>query len=429
MTLLRRVAAIALIVMGLGFAWVLLRGGSTVVESDDGAIGVRNATVVAPPTPAATPSAVPVPTPSPIPSPTPIPTFTPVPTATPVPYREAVLAFTGDLLSHSAVYNAAGAYGTEPDWDYDYRPMFAEVAPQLRVADFAICGMETPISADNTDLATYPQFRAPRELADAVADAGWDACSTATNHSLDQRVDGLVTTLDQLDRAGVQHTGMARTEEEFLTPRLYDVNGISIGHLSWTYGFNGLRRPDGSSFVANLINVGDILEDAARARAAGADVIVLAMHWGDEYVTNPSSYQTSLAAELTASDNVDLIIGMHAHVVQPIEMVNDKLVVFGLGNFLANQGHRDARRAEGVIVEVQIGGTDDGGYAVTDVAATPTMVDLNDFTVLPLPQLLAAIDADPQHRRAGQRDVLANAQDRVMQAINRRGIDLLPGPL
>lgn len=427
MTLVRRAVALALLVIALSFAWMMLRGGPTFVESDEGVIGVLGETVV--PQPTATLSPTLEPTPSPVPSPTPIPTFTPVPTATPIPYREAVMAFTGDLLSHSAVYNTAGSFGTEPDWDYDYRPMFAEVAPQLTAADLAVCGMETPVSATNTDLSTYPQFRAPRELADAVADAGWDTCSTATNHSLDQGINGLITTLDQLDRAGIAHTGMARTEEEFLEPRIYDVNGISIGHLSWTYGFNGLRLPSDKPFMANLIDVDAILADAERARAAGADVIVLAMHWGNEYVTDPSSYQTSLAAELTESDNIDLIIGMHAHVVQPITMVNDKLVVYGLGNFLSNQGYNDGRRAEGVIVEVEIGGTDEDGYSVTGLAATPTLIDLNDFTIVPLPQTLAAIDDDADHPRSSQRDRLERANDRVMEAINRLGIDLVAGPL
>jgi len=327
-----------------------------------------------------TPTLVPTVTPTPTPEPP-----TPTPTATPIPIRTARLSFSGDVLSHSGVFGRALQNGTEigdEAFTYDYRPMFAQVQERLSSADLAICVLETPVSPDNTGLSGYPTFNAPRELPGALKAVGFDGCSTASNHSWDRGRNGVMATLSEMDEAGLGYAGMARTEEEARTPRIYEVNGIAIAHLSWTYGLNGFVLPADEPWLVNVTDPARVLEDAARAREAGADVVVLSIQWGNEYVTDPTANQLELAETFTSSQDIDMIIGNHAHVIQPIDTVNGKLVVYGLGNFLSNQSGDccPARSQDGVMVEVVITGSDSDGYAVTEVAAVPTWVDRSTYT-------------------------------------------------
>ena len=147
------------------------------------------------------------------PSATTTPPPTPTTTAPPPPER-VTLAFTGDLLPHDAVVARAQAYGAPSGVAYDFRPMLAQVGPLLSRVDLALCHLEVPLSADNALIAGYPSFSGPREMGQAIATAGYDGCSTASNHSLDQRADGVVATLDVLDQDRGGHSGTGRTAEE-----------------------------------------------------------------------------------------------------------------------------------------------------------------------------------------------------------------------
>lgn len=307
-------------------------------------------------------------------------TTTPATTTTLPAPRELELAVTGDLLLHEPVQRA----GRAPDGNYDFTPLFTEIAPILHEADLALCHLEVTLSPDNSRLSGYPMFRAPFELADAIAAAGWDGCSLASNHSLDAGPDGVTATLDHLDRAGVGHTGTARSAEEAERTRLYETNGVRIGHLSYSYGFNGLRPPDNEPWRANETDPDAILTAAARARADGAELVVLSMHWGVEYVHQPTAEQQSLAELLLASPDVDLIIGHHAHVVQPVARIGEKIVVYGLGNFLSNQSAASGRAAatqDGVIVRLRIEEVSPQRFVVTEVDAVPTTVERPTYVV------------------------------------------------
>ena len=361
------------------------------------------------PTPTTAPTVTPTSTPLP-------PTATPMPT--PVPILTARLSFSGDVLSHSGVYGQALQNGNEigdADFGYDYRPMFAQVQERLSQADLAICVLETPVSADNIGLSGYPTFNAPRELPAALKAVGFDGCSTASNHSWDRGRDGVVATLTEMDQVGLGHAGMARTQQEALTPKIYDVNGISIAHLSWTYGLNGFVLPADEPWLVNVTNVDGILADADRARDAGADVVILSIQWGNEYVTDPTANQLELADTFTASADIDMIVGNHAHVIQPIDTVNGKLVVYGLGNFLSNQSGEccPARSQDGVMIEIVITGTDVDGYSVTEVAAVPTWVDRSSYTIVPA--------ASGQDARPELQDALATSLERTAATLTRLG--------
>ncbi len=184
-------------------------------------------------------------------------------TTEPQPWR-ARLVFTGDILSHGPDSRQARANGTD-GLTYDYRPMFAEVQASLSEADLAICHLESPLSPHNEDLSGFPLFNVPGDLAVALASAGYDGCSTASNHALDQGAQGIAATLGLLERAGLGHAGTARTPEEAAAPTLYDIRGVTIAHLSYTYGLNGLRLPPDQPWAVDVIDAEAI---EAKAQAA-----------------------------------------------------------------------------------------------------------------------------------------------------------------
>ena len=297
-------------------------------------------------------------------------------TTTPSPASSIELLFTGDMLpSDDLQGQAARDAGGD---GYDFMPMLAEVAPIVAAADWSICHQETPVSDDDVGLAGYPRFNAPFELARAEAAVGYDACSTASNHSVDLGMAGITATLDTLDRVGIAHTGSARTAAEEARPDLYDVRGVLVAHLAYTFSLNGLPSP--APWAVNLIDPARIRADAAAATAAGAQIVVVSLHFGEEKVQTPSAYQEQVVDAVMQSPDVDLVVGHHAHVVQPIERRADgRWVIFGLGNFLAQQEvsasdptppHRD-----GVIVKVTFGRATDGSYKVSQVGYVPTFVD------------------------------------------------------
>ena len=268
-------------------------------------------------------------------------TTEPVTTASSVALPQAItFAFTGDVLSHTPLINQAKRTAianstTELQLDYDFRPMFLDIKPLISGVDIAVCHLETPIAPDGEELSTYPFFGVPKEITTAIADAGFDRCSTASNHTYDRGNDGIDATVNALQDVGVKQSGMARTPDE-IEPLVFEVRGIKISHLSYTFSYNGLIMPDETQWRSAIINTKRILRDAQRARELGSQATIVSVHWGTEKDSNANSMQTSIADELTASGLVDLIVGHHAHVVQPTNQVNGVWVMYGLGNVLSN---------------------------------------------------------------------------------------------
>ncbi|HEV3402231.1 MAG TPA: CapA family protein, partial [Acidimicrobiales bacterium] len=322
------------------------------------------------------------------------------PTTAPPPITFTIAA-SGDFLAHRPVVARAAAYGQASGQAYDFRPMLAAVEPIVSTADLAICHLETPLSPDARDLSGFPTFNVPGELATAIAAAGYDTCSVASNHSLDRGPAGVAATLGVLDAAGIGHAGTARTPEEAAADITggRQVGGTTVAHLSYTYGLNGLEVPADQPWLVNLITADRILADARRARDAGARFVVLSMHWGDEYQTGPSPEQRALAQQLLSSPDVDLILGHHAHVVQPIEKIGDKYVVYGMGNFLSNQTARccPAHSQDGVLVLVTVE-VRDGAAVVTRVGYHPTWVEPGTYRVVPVARALVDPAMSPAHR-------------------------------
>ena len=334
--------------------------------------------------------------------------------------RSFRIAATGDLLIHGPVVRAAR---TVDGWDFT--PMFSQVAAILRSADLAVCHVETPMSPDNKRLSSYPLFSVPNQLADAIAYAGYDTCSLASNHSTDSGMRGVTGTIEALDRVGVAHTGMARTPLERATLNLLEVNDATVAHLSYTYGLNtGPLRAE-QEHMTNLIEEETILQEAGRARVSGADFVILSLHWGTEYSRMPDSYQTDLGPRLLSSSHIDLILGHHAHVVQPIHRIGDEYVVYGLGNFLSYQSPRwgaaKPGTQDGVILRFTV--TEDpatGRWSVTSISHTPTRVNLTTF------EIVNALNPKGEHNPT----VLARSATETAEALAALGTAILaiPGP-
>lgn len=344
-------------------------------------------------------------------------------TATAIPERrELTIAVTGDILLHGPVNTAATEYGRDSMTEYDYRPMFDGVRAVLSGADLALCHLETPLSADDIGISTYPSFSVPWEIAPALADAGYGGCSTASNHSLDRGAAGVAATLDHLDFAKLGHAGSARSADEAATPHIYDVRGVKVGHLAYTDHLNGGSIPASQPWLVALIDTGRILADAAALRAAGAEIVIVSLHWGTEFVSDPATSQEETAATLLASPDVDILIGHHAHVVQPVEQIDGEWVAYGLGNFLSNQYDTTccpASSQDGVILRFHVGETDNGRFAVDAVDFVPTWVEHPTY------RIRASTDAlsDPM-LDATTRSALARSLDRTIEVVNRRGADL-----
>jgi poly-gamma-glutamate capsule biosynthesis protein CapA/YwtB (metallophosphatase superfamily) len=306
----------------------------------------------------------------------------------------------GDVLPHTSLVARAKAYGAGSGRAYDFRPMLSAIKPIVSRADLAVCHMETPLSPTGRHLSGYPSFLGPPQVATALRDAGYDACSAASNHSLDQGARGVTGTLQVLDRAGLRHAGIARSPRE-AQPTMLNVKGAKVAMLSYAYGFNGRKVPADQPWRANRIDPARILADARAARRAGSQFTVVFLHWGQEYRTAPTPQQLSTARQLLADPSVDLILGHHVHVVQPAERIEGKWVAFGMGNLLSAQTSAccPANTQDGVIMHVKVVRSGNR-YVVGQLNDIPTWVQHPSFRVLPVLQTLAHGRLDPETRSA-----------------------------
>lgn len=250
------------------------------------------------------------------------------------------LVGSGDVLPHASIIRQARA--DAGGRGYDFAPMLAGATSVVSRADLAICHMETVYGA-NGNYSGYPLFKSPPEVAAGLRATGYDSCSTASNHTLDDGAAGITRTLDALDRAGVRHAGSARTVAEAHGPTWLWAHGAKVAHLAYTYGTNGIPLPAGGEWMVNLIDTDRIIADARAARRSGADVVVVSLHWGTEWQDEPDAQQLRLGRELTAATGggsggrpaIDLILGTHAHIPQAYEKVGGTWIVYGMGDQVA----------------------------------------------------------------------------------------------
>uniref|UniRef100_A0AAU2JZW0 CapA family protein n=1 Tax=Streptomyces sp. NBC_00049 TaxID=2903617 RepID=A0AAU2JZW0_9ACTN len=310
--------------------------------------------------------------------------------------RGFTLVASGDVLPHTSVIQRAA---DDADGDgHDFRPMFSDVKPLVSAADLALCHMETIYGEEGGPFSGYPAFKSPPEVADALKDAGYDGCSTASNHTLDDGRDGLRRTLDRFDKVGLKHAGSARTAAEAATATTYTAGSAKVAHLAYTYDTNGYPLPEGQPWAVNLMKQDKIIADARAARKAGADVVLVSLHWGTEWETEPDETQLSLGKALTASQTggrpeIDMILGTHAHIPQPYEKVNGTWIIYGMGDQVAGEmfnysGARDMRGNYGSIGRFTFAPPAAAGqrWQVTRAEFVPQMMDLSTGRVVNLAQ-------------------------------------------
>ena len=291
------------------------------------------------------------------------------------PPRSFSLIATGDILTENLVTSAAAAHARGTGARFDFAPLFAPVGDMLSSADIAICHMEMPIGAPGARIGVYGRspfggnlILAPYEVADGLRRAGFDRCSTASNHSNDLGPSGIATTLDALDLAGMSHVGTARSAAESAAG-IVTVNGIRLAHLSYTRYSNTVlpAEPWRVNFAASPAQVA---ADVVAARAAGAEVVLVSLHLSKELLTAPTDDDRQFVAELTSRAGIDLVVHHGPHVIQPVERVNDTWVYWSVGNFISGMGtpasgkYRDLRTLDGLAAGARFTETSPGVFAV-----------------------------------------------------------------
>jgi poly-gamma-glutamate capsule biosynthesis protein CapA/YwtB (metallophosphatase superfamily) len=251
----------------------------------------------------------------------------------------------GDILIHDNVYQDAFNGAT-----YEFDPMFKNVKPLLEKPDILTANQESTIGGTKLGISSYPRFNSPYEVADALVHTGVDIVSTANNHTLDKGEKGIKSETHYLESIGLPHVGSFLNEKDRQNLRILNKNGIKIAFLSYTYGTNGIPVPNGKDFLVNLINRETMREEIHRAKKE-ADVIVMSIHWGNEYKRIPTKEQKDLA-QFLANEGVDLIFGSHPHVLQPMEWIKTAdgrktFVIYSLGNFISSQ-HNDYKDIGGL---------------------------------------------------------------------------------
>jgi hypothetical protein len=319
----------------------------------------------------------------------------------------------GDLLIHSPVWERALELGGGSH--YNFAPLFAQIKPIIQKVDLPLCHVETPMT--NAPPLGYPIFNTPPELARAIKQTGWKACSTAATHSLDQGQAGVVGTIHALDRAGVLHAGTYASAAAQRTPLIMTIKGIKVAFLSYTDITNGIPSP--RPWSVNRASAPAIIAEARHATHEGARAVVVNIHWGDENVGQPAPFQMALAKALTRSPYITAVVGQHVHVIQPIRKINGKLVVFGEGNLISNQTIAccPAGSQDGLIALLTIK-VDQRGARVTFVHYVPIWVQHPTFTVLPVGRGLKVDPADAAALRASYaRTVAAAGRGPQMQPV------------
>ncbi|MFT3887151.1 MAG: CapA family protein [Arachnia sp.] len=282
----------------------------------------------------------------------------------------------GDLLWHNDLWASAAIDARHTGAKkFDFAPELSSLKDYVSSADFAICHSEVPFAPKNGPYKNYPMFAAPQEIAPAIKETGWDLCTTASNHSMDQGWEGLVRTLQVHHDNGILTAGTYATKKDARTPVIYTTDsGVKIAVVSQTFGLNGLPRAKGKPWSVDLLDDRRAVAEAKRAKEAGADIVLVHMHAGEEYSSSTNAEQRDFANAVTASPDVDLVFGQHAHVVQPIDKVNGTWVVYGLGNLIAASGPAKPRTYDGLMVEVTFEEQRDGSFEAVAAEFAPTMI-------------------------------------------------------
>ena len=303
------------------------------------------------------------------------------------------LIMVGDMLLHTPVEESA----LQEDGSYNFDAIFLNTKTKIQAADIALVNQEVIIGGEELGISGYPCFNAPYEAGDALVNAGFDVICHATNHALDQGKKGVKNCLNFWKNSypGTTVLGMNQSQEEQDNIYIYEQDGIQIAILNYTYGTNGIEIPSDMPYAVNLLEEEKVLADIKKAEEL-ADFTVVCPHWGTEYELGVSGEQEKWA-KLFLENGVDLVLGTHPHVIEPIELLvdeetgNEMLVYYSLGNFVnwtASSGEDIANRMVGGMAEVTIGQDEQGNGFILDYGVTAVVCHLeegiNGVTTYPL---------------------------------------------
>ena len=274
----------------------------------------------------------------------------------------ADIFLTGDGLIHGAIYKDAYRIG---NGTYDFTGMVEPLRPIVEKYDLKYYNQESMLGGTDLGLYCYPLFNSPQEFGDAMVGLGFNLVSTANNHSLDMGETGIQRSLEYWNsKDGVINAGTYTSWEDQQALNVYEINGITYTFLSWTFSCNGFYPPEGKEYLVNLYpgREEEMLEQVRKADEI-SDVVIMAIHWGTEYVHEPNQEQRELAVKL-AEAGADIIVGNHPHVIQPVEWIGDTIVFYAMGNMIAAQ--ETAEKQTGMIAGLTITkATDNGETTVT----------------------------------------------------------------
>jgi poly-gamma-glutamate synthesis protein (capsule biosynthesis protein) len=353
--------------VGEGRAWAQNRYSTQDLLLDDNDVVVYE---IPPAPPQQPPPEAPYPPPAP-------PEEAPAPLAPAERLLPAKVYFLGDVMVHDGELAAAKVEteGGEDEWDF--RPMFAEIAPYLK-GGMAVANLETVLAGPELPYAGYPLFNSPDSLADALKGLGVHILALANNHIYDKREAGAIRTMEVLTEKGLINLGLRPVAETPNAPLLIDYDGLKWAFLNYTYGPSIPLSPKKTTGVSlNLLTRENLLEGLANAQEQNPDVVAVLVHWGLEYKHAPSREQIKIA-ELAAENGADLLIGTHPHVLQPITLLPSSkghcLVAYSLGNFISNQ--RTLPRERSVILSVEMEKLPEGGARLAKVKIAPLYVSV-----------------------------------------------------
>ena len=292
------------------------------------------------------------------------------------------LVMVGDILLHTPVEESCH---TE-EGSYSFLPLFSQVKNEVQAADIAIVNQEVILGGEELGVSGYPAFNAPYEVADALVDTGFNVILHATNHAMDKGKTGIVNCISNWEEKypEIKVLGINKSKEAQDTITILQENGIKIAVLNYTYGLNGISLPADMPYAVNLLDEEKVKTDIALAKLQ-SDFVVVCPHWGTEYSLQPDSMQEKWT-KIFAENGVDLVIGTHPHVIEPIEWVEDEttgnrmLVYYSLGNFVnwtSGSGKGIANRMVGGMADVTIGLDENGEAVIEDygVRALVTQVE------------------------------------------------------
>ena len=287
--------------------------------------------------------------------------------------RCSSVVVTGDMLVHTQLWEQARqdalAAGTK---GLDFVPLLEGQRRYIGQSDLAICHQETPVAAPAGPFSAYPSFNVPPQIIAAAKAVGYQACTTASNHTIDQGTAGLVRTLDALDASGLQHTGSYRTKAEADGILVLPTQAANIAVIQGTYGLNG-QIPE-QDWQVDMLDAPTMVAKAKKARQLGADIVLGVIHAGDEYASVPNAQQQEVAHALVDSGQFTMIYGHHTHSVLPIEKYKGTWIVYGLGNGVTELSPTYAVNNEGLLVRAQFSQDAAGTWTAADLGWAPSVI-------------------------------------------------------